>query len=110
MSNKDFETWWHREGSQPPRENEDLKEFTERIAKMAWENGAYKNDNFISVDTGSEDGDHSIFLSKWQPPTTQEEYDKHRVRVCQCKSGTPTTFIGCRTICDSCRLEVIDGF
>lgn len=38
--NKDFETWWRREGSAPPSNGRDHEEHTQRMCWIAWENGA----------------------------------------------------------------------
>jgi hypothetical protein len=38
----DFETWWYHEGSAFRPVDEDVEEFTERMCKIAWSNGADK--------------------------------------------------------------------
>ena len=38
----DFETWWHNEGSDPKRFNEDWEEHCKRMCQIAWSNGAFK--------------------------------------------------------------------
>jgi hypothetical protein len=38
----DFETWWHNEGSDPKRFNEDWEEHCKRMCQIAWSNGALK--------------------------------------------------------------------
>jgi len=37
----DFETWWHNEGSDPKRFNEDWEEHCKRMCQIAWSNGAF---------------------------------------------------------------------
>ena len=40
---KDFEVWWHREGSgMPPLPGEDAEIHVKRISEIAWSNGAFK--------------------------------------------------------------------
>ena len=40
---KDFENWWHQEGSAlHPLPTEDVEEFAKRITQIAWSNGVYK--------------------------------------------------------------------
>lgn len=40
---KDFENWWHQEGSAlHPLPTEDVEEFAKRITEIAWSNGIYK--------------------------------------------------------------------
>ena len=40
---REFELWWYNEGSGVrPSQDEDVEEFTKRIAKFAWFNGNYK--------------------------------------------------------------------
>ena len=40
---RDFDRWWHREGSAIlPRKNDDMESHAKRIARIAWMNGAYK--------------------------------------------------------------------
>lgn len=40
---KDFENWWHQEGSAlHPLPTEDIEEFAKRITQIAWSNGVYK--------------------------------------------------------------------
>jgi hypothetical protein len=38
----DFETWWYQEGSAFRPVDEDVEEFVERMCKIAWSNGAFK--------------------------------------------------------------------
>jgi hypothetical protein len=38
----DFETWWYHEGSAPPLPGEDGEEHCKRMCKIAWSNGAFK--------------------------------------------------------------------
>jgi hypothetical protein len=38
----DFETWWHNEGSDPKRFDEDFEEHCKRKCQIAWSNGAFK--------------------------------------------------------------------
>lgn len=43
--NKEFDTWWEREGSSlKPAAGEDAEEHTKRVAAIAWSNGAYKSE------------------------------------------------------------------
>jgi hypothetical protein len=37
----DFEKWWHDEGSDPKRFDEDFEEHCKRMCQIAWSNGAY---------------------------------------------------------------------
>jgi hypothetical protein len=37
----DFETWWHNEGSDPKRFDEDFEEHCKRKCQIAWSNGAF---------------------------------------------------------------------
>lgn len=39
---KDFDIWWHREGSaMRPLPGQDSEEHARRVARIAWENGAF---------------------------------------------------------------------
>ena len=38
----DFEAWWYHEGSAFRPVDEDVEEFTKRMCKLAWSNGAFK--------------------------------------------------------------------
>ena len=42
MNKKEFEIWWHDEGSGGPMAPLDLEEHTYRQCKSAWANGEYK--------------------------------------------------------------------
>ena len=45
-----FETWWYEEGSgMRPETSEDHEEHTKRIARIAWENGAFTATKPIST-------------------------------------------------------------
>ena len=40
---EEYKSWWHNEGSGIlPLPNEDMEEFSHRMTKIAWSNGAYK--------------------------------------------------------------------
>ena len=40
---KDFEVWWHNEGSgMPPQPDEDAEEHCYRVAKIAWLNSDFR--------------------------------------------------------------------
>lgn len=42
MALKDYQTWWHEEGSAlRPFDGEDLEKFARRISETAWLNGEY---------------------------------------------------------------------
>lgn len=42
QTNAAFERWWYEEGSgMPPARDEDAYEHVHRIARIAWENGAF---------------------------------------------------------------------
>ena len=38
----DFERWWYDEGSCNRPVDEDIEEFSKRMCKIAWSNGAFK--------------------------------------------------------------------
>lgn len=41
--NRAFNRWWHEEGSgMPPIEGEEICDHAQRVARIAWANGAYK--------------------------------------------------------------------
>lgn len=42
MSDKDFETWWGREGSVGPSSKDDLESHAKKMCEIAWSNGRYK--------------------------------------------------------------------
>jgi hypothetical protein len=40
---RDFETWWHNEGSGIlPRKNDDMESHAHRVARLAWKRATYK--------------------------------------------------------------------
>lgn len=62
--NRDFNTWWHNEGSgMPPKADEDAYEHVLRVSRIAWSNGAFKLAD--SITEKLKEPDASPFQKGW---------------------------------------------